>query len=1049
MQKFAASVGGAGGLALRETNDLEIGNVVSQYNAAMSVVVQTVQPTGSTTTDTRPVVSDVATTAGNGSVVIRAGGTLTLNDGSIGSGIAVSANGSGNILLQALGASTNVLVNADILSGSGNVSVLAKGAVSYGADADFLTTITAASSGSIDVWAVSVAIPQHATSLLRSTGASAPARLVAGSSVTVGDIEVAGDVGITAGSGAIVDADALATGANDSDQDIIAGRLRLSAGSAIADAVNHLDVTVATLTARAAAGGIWVLEANDLVIGDVGLSVNRVKADATTFTIDSTDATQSDVRTTGANGSIVLRTASGSITLGDGTAAQDGMAVSAHGTGNVLIQAGLASPPVVTPSVALPAAFTVLSTNGEIRLANAVGNGVEQLTVVLSIAGGPTGATPTLSSSTGNSAGNTPFNGVVVSGSGTTSLTLSGSAADLSAFLDSADRIRFSGTASSTSYELTFTAQSMNGSGVQSATSAKAAVSAVQLGVPAGTTTVAPLSTAPTLQVPAAFTALSSNGEIRFATDALSGTTGNVTLVLAVSHSSITNAMLSTSGGNGTSNGVAVSGSGTGVLSLSGTATDINTFLKAADRVRFNGAASPTAYSLKFSAQAVNATVVQSAATADAALTSVQLGGSGTASTSTAPALAVPATINALPSSGEIRFATNSITGAGTLTVVLAVSGGPSGATPKLVSADGNETVAGVEISGSNSNRLTLRGADTAISAYLNAANRIAFTGTSSATPYVLSVTAQSMTGSAVTAASTAQIALVTTGAAGTATPIVAPTLNLPASFSTPAINGEVRIANAVGTGTDVVTVVLAVRGGPAGAAPTLSSALGNGLSNEVTVSGNATSALTLTGTASAVSTYLSAANRILFNGPASSTTYTVTATAQRISGGVVQSATSSQALLTSIVSGTAAASGSAQSFAPLTLNAPTSLTALSVNGQIRFAGAVGDSSEPLTVVLALSGGPNNPTPAPSLVAVDAGGVSVAGSGPGTLSLSGTATALTSFLVSSTGGVRFNGQASQTAYTLTTTVQSATAGVIRSARSATASLTSIQTGSSG
>ena len=109
-----------------------------------------------------------------------------------------------------------------------------------------------------------------------------------------------------------------------------------------------------------------------------------------------------------------------------------------------------------------------------------------------------------------------------------------------------------------------------------------------------------------------------------------------------------------------------------------------------------------------------------------------------------------------------------------------------------------------------------------------------------------------------------------TTGTSGVETPALAPTLNIPSSFSTPAVNGELRFANAVGTGTDIVTVVLAVRGGPTGAAPTLSSALGNGVANDVTVSGNATSTLTLTGTASAVSTYLTASNRILFNGTAS-----------------------------------------------------------------------------------------------------------------------------------------------------------------------------------
>ena len=63
-------------------------------------------------------------------------------------------------------------------------------------------------------------------------------------------------------------------------------------------------------------------------------------------------------------------------------------------------------------------------------------------------------------------------------------LTLTGRAVDISAFLNTANRVQFNGMASATPYRLMLTAQSMNGSGVQSATTAEAALSVVQLGSP-------------------------------------------------------------------------------------------------------------------------------------------------------------------------------------------------------------------------------------------------------------------------------------------------------------------------------------------------------------------------------------------------------------------------------------------------------------------------------------------------------------------------------------------------------------------------------------
>ena len=241
--------------------------------------------------------------------------------------------------------------------------MLAAQSVAFTGTADIRTTSTAASSGSIDVLAGTGAITQSTTSLFTSSGANATARLLAATDVTVGDIVLtSGKVSVTATAGSIRDADALVSGANDADQDVTASALRLFAGTAIGDSVNHLETTVATLSARAGNGSIYLLEADALTVDDVGLSVNRVGSDASTAAV--TDAAQSDIRTTGGNGNIVLRTTAGSITLNNGSAPADSTAISANGSGNILIQA-------IGAGTDITANANVVSTSGSISVSAA------------------------------------------------------------------------------------------------------------------------------------------------------------------------------------------------------------------------------------------------------------------------------------------------------------------------------------------------------------------------------------------------------------------------------------------------------------------------------------------------------------------------------------------------------------------------------------------------------------------------------------------------------------------------------------------------------
>ena len=149
--------------------------------------------------------------------------------------------------------------------------------------------------------------------------------------VTLGGvITTTGHVSVTATSGSILDGDS--TGS----VDIVANGLRLWAGTGIGQlggSVNPIETTVTTVSGRAGSGGISLRETNTLIVGDTSATIKRVSVNASVS--DVTDATQSDL-VTSANGSIVLRVVTGNLTLNDGTAADNNIAVSAHGTGNIL-----------------------------------------------------------------------------------------------------------------------------------------------------------------------------------------------------------------------------------------------------------------------------------------------------------------------------------------------------------------------------------------------------------------------------------------------------------------------------------------------------------------------------------------------------------------------------------------------------------------------------------------------------------------------------------------------------------------------------------------
>ncbi len=272
--------------------------------------------------------SDLITTA-NGSIILRTtDGEITLNDGSATDNDgSISADGTGNILVEAIGDTRSITANADIETGSGNITVLADTDVTFTGTAD----LTSGGDGSIDVQATDGAILLSTTS--NQNAGSGDIRFNAGTNVTLGGTATTtGSISVTAG-GWIHDGDI------DGGIDLVSSGLRLEAGGDIGtvgfEADNPIETTVTTVSALSG-GKINILESNDLIVDDTIVTISRVAFDATVS--DVTDATQSDLTTTD-NGSIILRTTAGNITLNDGTAADDDGSVSAHGTGNVLIEA--------------------------------------------------------------------------------------------------------------------------------------------------------------------------------------------------------------------------------------------------------------------------------------------------------------------------------------------------------------------------------------------------------------------------------------------------------------------------------------------------------------------------------------------------------------------------------------------------------------------------------------------------------------------------------------------------------------------------------------
>jgi hypothetical protein len=613
---------------------------------------------------------------------------------------------------------------------------------------------------------------------------------------------------------------------------------------------------------------------------------------------------------------------------------------------------------VATPTLVLPAGFTVLENNGQLTLAaDALGSGPGLRTLLLSTSGG-TFAASGLSGS-----------GLTALGSGTAALTLSGTQTALSNYLATVGNVLFNGTAGQ-SYTLMATVQVISGSLVQAASTRQAtvsAVAAVQLGN-SGTAT-APVITA----LPSSLTVIPGSASPLVLTGAELDD-GNLaaddSLVLTLSVAS--GALSATADGT-----VTVGGTGM-ALSLTGTATQLQTFVRA-QSVSYNGPAG--ALSLTLARAAAPNGAAASTTLALLAADSQTLGGSAIAS------LVLPETVQTTPGvSAVIPFGTTPLVASGPVTLVL-------NATGASLSWDGDAGLkvssTGAAVNGGTGNALSLYGTAEQINAYFSAA-KLKASGNGA-----VSVTLNGGT-AGVTGGTGGGHTITVSTATASASAVSLPTLNLPSAMTLSTGNGKITLApGALGTTQALRTVVLAISGGSLSAV----AEAGVGLSAAVTGP-----SITLTGTEAALSSYLASAGKLVFSGGEGD--YTLTVKAQAKDGSHVLAETLKTAAITAQTPVAVTEGNSGEATAPAIAALPQTVTVtVGTTNSLVFTGANldagnGNAEESLVLTMVVASG--------VLSASNANSVTVGGTDTAR-TLTGTAAQLEAYLQA--GAVSYNGAA--------------------------------------
>jgi hypothetical protein len=239
-----AASAGTGGINILETDDIATGR--------------------STVFDTT--LNDLRTEAGGAVVLRTANGTITVTD-SDDDGFGVKADG-GNILLEAQGEGSDILVRAGLISSSGHILVVADH------DVEQSGSIYTAG-GDIGVVAGNGAVTMSNSASSTSGGGNIHYSAVG--NIVIGGLDAGqGGIALESSSGGVLDG-------GDGHRDVAGSALiiQASAGFGIAGdgTANLIETSVDTVAADINSGGLLLWEENSLTVGSVSMDMARVQID--------------------------------------------------------------------------------------------------------------------------------------------------------------------------------------------------------------------------------------------------------------------------------------------------------------------------------------------------------------------------------------------------------------------------------------------------------------------------------------------------------------------------------------------------------------------------------------------------------------------------------------------------------------------------------------------------------------------------------------------------------------------------------------------------
>ncbi|MCC5845792.1 MAG: LEPR-XLL domain-containing protein, partial [Verrucomicrobia bacterium] len=267
------AVNGIGDVGVDDIN-LHVGSVRGLNSLSGRIVLREVN-----TLEITP--GGLMTLGGNGDIIVTVdAGHLTVNG-------PVTAHGSGSILLETLGVDADILINQNITSTEGHITLQAARSILI----DEGVTLSTETSGTISLDAVLGSIAMAATAAVLAVDSSA--RLSAGQNMVLGQVN-ADAVSLIAGGDL--------TRAVGSPVNVQADQLRIHVQGGVATSAEKLLTDVNLLSARAVTGDLFIHNLSELTVGTVTVSVSEF-TDAAGF-VTVIDAAQSGL--TAEAGDVVL-----------------------------------------------------------------------------------------------------------------------------------------------------------------------------------------------------------------------------------------------------------------------------------------------------------------------------------------------------------------------------------------------------------------------------------------------------------------------------------------------------------------------------------------------------------------------------------------------------------------------------------------------------------------------------------------------------------------------------------------------------------------------